>query len=275
MTPQRHRLPVCRQSLTRKNSVGSLEFYVTVSFYDDEPNLPGEIFVNIAKEGSTLAGLVTSIALVISLALQHRSPWPEISKHLRGARFDPAGVGVDGVTTYQSLSEAIAVTVDKILEARAEQLTMCLKDSMVESSNTQLNLKLINSVTYCKDCGALAFQNGKCAYCLVTSPLSPTTALEKMIQDIDRESSELRAKALQQVGGTPITLGESPLVTYAKLRALQAELTSPPSPTPSQSPSAPQPDPRDLSLAAGGSRSASSESPLGFDSAGYPHGRQP
>lgn len=157
MIPERHRLPVCRQSLTRKNSVGPLEFYVTVSFYDDEPNLPGEIFVNIAKEGSTLAGLVTSIALVISLALQHRSPWPEISKHLRGASFEPSGVGVDGVSTYQSLSEAIAVTVDMILEQRVQ-------DSMVESLKSPFDKEV------CYQCGVRAFYNGRCMYCFVISP---------------------------------------------------------------------------------------------------------
>lgn len=156
MTPQRHRLPVSRQSITRKNAVGSLEFYVTVSFYDDEPLQPGEIFVNIAKEGSTLAGLVTSIALVISLALQHRSPWREISKHLRGASFEPSGLGVDRKTRYNSLSEAIAVTVDMVLEER-------------ERSQ---EFGELSKLCFCVGCGRTKFKDQPCPWCS-TSPRVP------------------------------------------------------------------------------------------------------
>lgn len=158
MTPQRHRLPVSRQSITRKNAVGSLEFYVTVSFYDDEPLQPGEIFVNIAKEGSTLAGLVTSIALVISLALQHRSPWTEISKHLRGASFEPSGLGVDGETRYNSLSEAIAVTVDMVLEERERRHI----EPFFEGSS-----KLMRCVS-CKR--MVLIDSGECPWCGYTQP---------------------------------------------------------------------------------------------------------
>jgi len=128
--------------------------------------------------------LVTSIALVISLALQHRSPWPEISKHLRGASFEPSGVGVDGVSTYQSLSEAIAVTVDMILEMRTEQLTECLKDSMVESSKSQTweqwevltthKVGVESKLVICEICQRLKFKDKPCPWCETTSPLSPT-----------------------------------------------------------------------------------------------------
>lgn len=118
MSLQKHKMPLLRQSLTYKNAVGNLEFYVTVGFYDDEPLVPGEIFVNVAKEGSTLGGLCSQIALALSMSLQYRVPWEDLAKHLRGARFEPSGLSADGEVQYPSITHAIADTVDRILKAR-------------------------------------------------------------------------------------------------------------------------------------------------------------
>lgn len=136
----RRRLPTLRQSLTLKNAVGQLEFYVTVSFYDDEPLAPGELFVHVAKEGSTLGGLCSSLALVLSLALQHQAPWPELSRHFRGACFDPSGNSLDGTKVYRSIAEAIVDTVDMIIEQRRREfdrqtLSTTLAPTLAQSAN--------------------------------------------------------------------------------------------------------------------------------------------
>src|SRR5260370_30326103 len=72
MRTLRRRLPDERRAITHHFSIAGQEGYLTVGVYDD--GLPGEIFVRMAKEGSTISGLMDSIATVVSLALQHGVP---------------------------------------------------------------------------------------------------------------------------------------------------------------------------------------------------------
>lgn len=108
-TAQRHKFPdLTRNSLTRKVMVGNCKFYVTVSFYPDT-DLPGEVFVNIAKEGSTLGGMVDALAVTISIALQYGVPWHILSEKYKHTRFEPN----DNV--YSSLTHAIATAIDELV----------------------------------------------------------------------------------------------------------------------------------------------------------------
>src|SRR5205823_494920 len=65
----RHKLPEERMSVTHKFNIGGHEGYITVGLYPD--GSPGEIFITMAKEGSTVSGLMDSFALAVSIALQH------------------------------------------------------------------------------------------------------------------------------------------------------------------------------------------------------------
>jgi ribonucleoside-diphosphate reductase alpha chain len=85
----RRRLPDERASLTHKFSVGGHDGYITCGLYDD--GTPGEIFVRMAKEGSTVAGLMDSFALAVSLSLQHGVPLRLLCEKLRGTQFEPRG----------------------------------------------------------------------------------------------------------------------------------------------------------------------------------------
>jgi ribonucleoside-diphosphate reductase alpha chain len=85
----RRRLPDERASLTHKFSVGGHDGYITCGLYSD--GTPGEIFVRMAKEGSTVAGLMDSFALAVSLALQHGVPLRLLCEKLRGTQFEPRG----------------------------------------------------------------------------------------------------------------------------------------------------------------------------------------
>ncbi|MFH0903427.1 MAG: vitamin B12-dependent ribonucleotide reductase [Pseudomonadota bacterium] len=78
-----------RRSLTHKFSVGGHEGYITCGLYED--GTPGEIFVRMAKEGSTIAGLMDSFATAISLALQHGVPLKLLCEKFTTTRFEPAG----------------------------------------------------------------------------------------------------------------------------------------------------------------------------------------
>jgi ribonucleoside-diphosphate reductase alpha chain len=68
----RRRLPDERQSLTHHFSIGGQEGYVTVGLYED--GLPGQMFIRMAKEGSTVSGLMDSFATAVSLGLQYGVP---------------------------------------------------------------------------------------------------------------------------------------------------------------------------------------------------------
>ncbi|MBK8481846.1 MAG: vitamin B12-dependent ribonucleotide reductase [Proteobacteria bacterium] len=85
----RHRLPAERRSLTHKFSIGGHEGYLTVGMYED--GRPGEIFIRMAKEGSTISGLVDSFATAISLALQHGVPIKLLVDKFAHTRFEPSG----------------------------------------------------------------------------------------------------------------------------------------------------------------------------------------
>jgi ribonucleoside-diphosphate reductase alpha chain len=87
--PLRKRLPVERTALTHKFEVGGHEGYITVGLYED--GTPGEIFLRMAKEGSTVSGLMDSFATAVSLALQYGVPLPALVDKFSHTRFDPQG----------------------------------------------------------------------------------------------------------------------------------------------------------------------------------------
>ncbi len=85
----RHRLQEERASITHKFSIGGHEGYITVGLY---PNgQPGEIFIRMAKEGSTVSGLMDAFATSISLALQHGVPLKVLCEKFAHTRFEPSG----------------------------------------------------------------------------------------------------------------------------------------------------------------------------------------
>ncbi len=85
----RHRLPSERASVTHKFSIGGHEGYITVGLYPN--SCPGEIFIRMAKEGSTVSGLMDSFATAISLALQHGVPLRVLAEKFAHTRFEPSG----------------------------------------------------------------------------------------------------------------------------------------------------------------------------------------
>jgi ribonucleoside-diphosphate reductase alpha chain len=85
----RRRLPDERRSLTHHFSIGGQEGYVTVGLYED--GLPGELFIRMAKEGSTVSGLMDSFATAVSLALQYGVPLEILCAKFSHTRFEPSG----------------------------------------------------------------------------------------------------------------------------------------------------------------------------------------
>ena len=87
--PFRRKLSDERRAITHKFSIGGHEGYLTVGLYED--GQPGEIFITMAKEGSTISGLMDSFATAISLALQYGVPLKVLCDKLSHTRFEPSG----------------------------------------------------------------------------------------------------------------------------------------------------------------------------------------
>jgi ribonucleoside-diphosphate reductase alpha chain len=88
--PLRRRLPDTRHATTHKFDVGGHEGYITVGLYDD--GSPGEIFIRMAKEGSTIGGLMDTIATLVSVSLQYGVPVESLVRKFEHVRFEPSGM---------------------------------------------------------------------------------------------------------------------------------------------------------------------------------------
>jgi len=85
----RRRLPDERRALTHHFSIAGQEGYLTVGVYED--GLPGEIFITMSKQGSTISGLMDSFATAVSLALQYGVPLEVLCSKFTHVRFEPSG----------------------------------------------------------------------------------------------------------------------------------------------------------------------------------------
>ncbi len=88
--PMRRRLPDTRRSLTHKFNIAGHEGYLTVGLYEDGG--PGELFITMAKEGSTIGGLMDSLGTAVSVALQYGVPVEGLVNKFTHQRFEPAGM---------------------------------------------------------------------------------------------------------------------------------------------------------------------------------------
>ncbi|MBX3746083.1 MAG: vitamin B12-dependent ribonucleotide reductase [Verrucomicrobiae bacterium] len=87
--PTRRRLPETRRAVTHKFAIADHEGYLTVGLFDDHQ--PGELFVTMAKEGSTIGGLMDTIGALTSMALQYGVPLESLVKKFAYQRFEPSG----------------------------------------------------------------------------------------------------------------------------------------------------------------------------------------
>ena len=87
--PHREKLPRKRKSRTYSFSVSDCRGFVTVGEYED--GRPGEVFIKVSKQGSTLAGIVDALSIAVSLGLQHGVPLGTFVDKYRDMRFEPSG----------------------------------------------------------------------------------------------------------------------------------------------------------------------------------------
>lgn len=89
MVANRQTLSPVRESVTHKFQIMGAEGYLTIGLFDT--GMPGEVFIKMAKEGSTLSGLIQAYCRAFSLAIQYGLPLDEAVRRFKGMRFEPMG----------------------------------------------------------------------------------------------------------------------------------------------------------------------------------------
>jgi ribonucleoside-diphosphate reductase alpha chain len=190
----RRKLPDERRAITHKFSVGGHEGYLTVGLY--EAGLPGEIFITMAKEGSTVSGLMDSFATAISLALQYGVPLKVLCDKFSHSRFEPSGYTPNPEIRYaksvmdyifrwlalkflpkdaQPREDASLVAPNGSEVENAAQLATQFtraaggKTTVYPNGSVQPSLVGVehsDDAPSCADCGAIMVRNGSCYKCM-------------------------------------------------------------------------------------------------------------
>ncbi len=194
--PFRRKLDDERRAVTHKFTVGGHEGYLTVGLYED--GQPGEIFITMAKEGSTVSGLMDSFATAVSLALQYGVPLKVLCDKFSHTRFEPSGWTNNPEIRYAksmmdyifrwmaakflpkdaqpredaSLASPNGTEVEKATQL-ASQFTRAAGDRQVEGSVYEASgqpslagVEHTDDAPSCSDCGAIMVRNGACYRCM-------------------------------------------------------------------------------------------------------------
>jgi ribonucleoside-diphosphate reductase alpha chain len=141
--PYRRRLPIERNAITHKFDVAGHEGYITVGLYED--GQPGEMFLKMAKEGSTISGLMDSFATMVSVALQYGVPLHDLVHKFAHVRFEPSGFTANPeIPIAKSIIDYIFRWMGSRFLPPEDRATLGLVDrtSTGESSVQPLNLGL-------------------------------------------------------------------------------------------------------------------------------------
>jgi ribonucleoside-diphosphate reductase alpha chain len=185
--PRRRHLPDERRSITHKFQIAGVhEGYITVGMYDD--GSPGEIFITMAKEGSTISGLMDTIATMTSIMLQYGVPLEVLVNKFSHVRFEPAGftknpdlkiaksivdyvfrwLGMKFLKPPESepgIDELVKITSRDI--PSVEQLSLGLTKEEREAMEKAEGLFVgQEDAPPCPDCGAIMVRNASCYRCM-------------------------------------------------------------------------------------------------------------
>ncbi len=177
--PWRRPLPTERAAITHKFAVGGHEGYLTVGLYDD--GTPGELFITMSKEGSTISGLMDTISTSISLALQYGVPVGVLVDKFSHMRFEPSGftgnpnipiaksivdyifrwIGQKFIKTEEAVDSTMSTQAERALQAALGQNQMSLPMESYEKEvfRTQAD------APPCPQCGSITVRSGACYAC--------------------------------------------------------------------------------------------------------------
>ena len=174
--PARRKLPDERRAITHKFSIAGHEGYITVGMYDD--GKPGEIFLVMAKEGSTISGLMDAFATSISMSLQYGVPLETLVEKFSHVRFEPSGFTKNPEIPYaKSITDYIfRWLASKFLSAEHQEavgvqpVAASGKADPVSSSPAKVaasgpTFRSQADAPSCHYCGAIMTRNGSCYRC--------------------------------------------------------------------------------------------------------------
>lgn len=170
---KRRRLPAERAALTHKFSVAGHEGYLTVGLFED--GTPGELFCTMAKEGSTISGLMDVFATAISLSLQYGVPLKVLVEKFAHTRFEPSGFTknthipmASSVCDYifRWLGQKFLKNSDKPSWLSQSQAELFQEEEIVKSrGNQQTAMQVDADAPLCQTCGSIMTRNGTCYRC--------------------------------------------------------------------------------------------------------------
>jgi ribonucleoside-diphosphate reductase alpha chain len=201
-TAVRRKLPDERESITHKFSISGHEGYITVGKYED--GTPGEIFITMAKEGSTISGLMDSFATMTSLALQHGVPLNFLVDKFTHMRFEPSGFTKNpeipmtksimdyifkwlatkfldkesqahaGVIVREEATVPVVPNIAPLSRDDASFITSLAKSPVIAAPKDADGPNARNTATFryqqdapsCSECGSIMVRNGACYKCL-------------------------------------------------------------------------------------------------------------
>jgi ribonucleoside-diphosphate reductase alpha chain len=167
--PIRRKLPDERQALTHKFSIGGHEGYVTVGLYED--GTPGEVFISMAKEGSTISGLMDSFATAISYNLQYGVPLKFLVDKFGHVRFEPSGwTGNPKIPYAKSIPDYIFRWLgSKFLgpeyAATEAGSAPILRPTEPDKQESLPFPAVASDAPTCSECGGIMTRNGSCYKC--------------------------------------------------------------------------------------------------------------
>ena len=165
--PIRRRLPDERKSITHKFRVGEQEGYMTVGLFDD--GTPGELFINVSKQGSTVSGLMDTVAMLTSYALQYSVPIDDVVQRLKGTRFEPSGpTGNSNIPIATSIVDYVFRWLDLKFGASDSYIQpMLIPPHEVAESSGVIEPTATKEVSGmgCPDCGSVLYYGEGCLLC--------------------------------------------------------------------------------------------------------------
>jgi ribonucleoside-diphosphate reductase alpha chain len=167
--PVRRKLPDERRSVTHKFSIGGHEGYITVGMYDD--GSPGEIFITMAKEGSTISGLMDTLATAISFNLQYGVPLKFLVDKFAHVRFEPSGwTGNQQIPYAKSIIDYIFRWLGmKFLGPEYATTeageTPSLRPTEPDPQQALPFSAAVADAPLCAECGSIMTRNGSCYKC--------------------------------------------------------------------------------------------------------------
>jgi ribonucleoside-diphosphate reductase alpha chain len=175
--PIRHKLPDERRALTHKFSINGHEGYITVGLYED--GQPGEIFLTMAKEGSTISGLMDAFATSISLALQYGVPLKALVDKFSHMRYEPSGFTKNPeIPIAKSITDYIfRWLASRFLSTEEKQAAgVILAEPEIPANDAgparggdvtgvKFTVDVGTDAPSCHECGAIMVRNGSCYKC--------------------------------------------------------------------------------------------------------------